>query len=61
MCYLILESIFALPSDDASIEKSMYSFHRVLLFANTFERNQDDLLFSSKSQMKRKTKLAICS
>lgn len=30
-------------------------------FANTFEKPPDDLLFSNKSQMKRKTKLAICS
>lgn len=53
------------PTDDASIEKSTYSFCRILwneICQHFWKKNPtDDLLFSSKSQMKRKTKLAICS
>lgn len=56
-----------MPTDDASIEKSTYSFYRILLFMKwnlptlLKKKPTDDLLFSSKSQMKRKTKFAICS
>lgn len=47
-----------LPTDDGSIEKSMYSFHTILLFMKwnlptLLKKNSDDLLFRIKSQMKR--------